>query len=114
MKGLGDAEILIDADWWEKANEAERKALLDHELQHFAKTDKVDDLGRPKLKMRRHDVQVGWFKSVAERNGVSSQERLQAAQMMHEHQQVFWPTDLKVSESRMANLEIREKTPTKA
>lgn len=30
-----DAEILIDEKWWEKANERQRTALLDHEITHL-------------------------------------------------------------------------------
>lgn len=111
VKGMGDAEMIIDADTWEKLNEKERMALVDHELQHLATTDKIDELGRPKLKMRKHDVQVGWFKCVAERNGLASQERIQAAQILHEYQQVFWPTEQQVAGSRIANLEVREQRP---
>lgn len=95
-KGNGDAEITIDGNWWDEAIEGERKALLDHELHHLAvKIDKRglvrDDLGRPVLQMRKHDVEVGWFKIIAHRHGVHSQERQQAAQIMCDHGQYFWP-----------------------
>src|SRR4051812_19024166 len=29
--GRGDAEICLDAHWWNQADEGERRALLDHE-----------------------------------------------------------------------------------
>ena len=95
-KGNGDAEVLLDGWWWNDASEAEQRALLDHELHHIAvKIDKRglkrDDLGRPVLQLRKHSVQFGWFKEVAERHGVHSQERLQARQIMGLYQMYFWP-----------------------
>lgn len=95
--GRGDAEIALDADYWVDALEAEQAALLDHELHHIAvKSDKAgniqyDDLGRPQIKMRKHDVEVGWFKVIAERHGAHSIERKQAKQLMDVDGQFFWP-----------------------
>lgn len=94
--GRSDAEIALDGDWWEEATEDEQRALLDHELHHLAvKIDKRglvrDDLGRPVIQMRKHDYEFGWFKVVAARHGKHSQERLQAAQMMCDAGQYFWP-----------------------
>jgi hypothetical protein len=95
-KGMADVEITLDKHWWESASEAEQRGLLDHELHHIAiKIDKRglvrDDLGRPVIQLRKHDVQVGWFKEVAARHGDSSQERLQARQIMLDKGQYFWP-----------------------
>lgn len=99
-KGMGDAEILIDKYWWETAPDEQQKALLDHELHHITlKIDKrglvVDDLGRPKLVMRKHDVEVGFFRVIAERHGKASQEQIQAATMMDGYGQYFWPDMVK-------------------
>ena len=93
-----DVEILVNADAWKKMNDEERDALIDHELQHLElvmvkeggkkKGGRLivekDDLDRPRLKMRRHDFQVGWFDSspgvaaprarrASRRNGSSTQ-----------------------------------------
>lgn len=95
--GLGDAQMLISYPWWKDASEKEQEALLDHELHHLAvKLNKVgmaikDDLGRPKLWMRKHDVFTGWFSIVAARNGEHSAERIQAKRIMGLFQSVFWP-----------------------
>lgn len=95
--GRGDAEIALDGDWWEKASPNEQEALLDHELHHVAvKADKAgnvqyDDLGRPQIQLRKHDVEIGWFKCVAERHGLDSQERIQAKRIMYDMGQAFWP-----------------------
>jgi hypothetical protein len=96
-KGNGDAEILLDGDWWsELATEEQQAALLDHELHHVAlKTVKGqivhDSIGRPKLKLRKHDVQIGWFACIAERNGKNSIEQIQAQVIMDNLGQYFWP-----------------------
>ncbi len=95
--GRGDAEISLDGDWWGGATESEQEALLDHELHHVSvQADKAgnvqfDDIGRPKIKLRKHDVEIGWFKCVAERNGISSQEQIQAKAIMDQAGQFFWP-----------------------
>ncbi len=94
--GRGDAEIALDGDWWATALEEEQRALLDHELHHIAvKVDKrgivTDDLGRPVIGMRMHDVQVGFFDVIAERHGKHSQERIQARQIFETRGQFYWP-----------------------
>lgn len=95
--GRGDAEICIDGDWWKDASEDEQKALLDHELHHIAvKTNKAnvvirDDLNRPKLRMRPHDYQFGWFNIIAQRHGAAAQETQQAKAMMDNAGQFYWP-----------------------
>lgn len=94
--GRGDGEITLDGDWWNKTDVKKHRALLDHELHHFqVKIDRRglvrDDLNRPVLVMRRHDYDFGWFKIIAERHGEHSCECHQAAQMMAESGQLFWP-----------------------
>jgi len=94
--GRADAEIVLDGDWWEDANEKEREGLLDHELHHIQlklRDGEVhrDDIGRPLLKLRRHDVEISWFHIVAQRNGQFSQERVQAKALMDEFSQLYWP-----------------------
>lgn len=72
--GLADAELVLDGDQWPTFSRAKRIAIMDHELTHLEPTLKNDDLGRPKLKMRQHDFQVGWFFDVAQRHGGESVE----------------------------------------
>lgn len=82
--GREDAEITIDADNWKNLSDGERDALIDHELTHFdVKRDeegnvKSDDCGRPKLGMRLHDYQMGFFDVIAKRHGDASYEVKQA------------------------------------
>lgn len=71
-----DAEIVIDYRWWRDAPPRKRVALLDHELMHLEVKMKevkrkrgyrgpkeyvvdLDDLGRPKLKLRKGDWNAG-------------------------------------------------------
>jgi hypothetical protein len=93
----GDAEIALDGDWWKTASGDEQAALLDHELHHISlKTDKngnikYDDLNRPLIKLRKHEIEIGWFKCIAERHGSASQERQQAKKIMDGFGQWLWP-----------------------
>lgn len=95
--GRGDAEISLDGDWWtETAGEEMQRALLDHELHHVAlKTTKgqfnYDALGRPVLRLRKHDVEIGWFSLIASRHGKHSLEQMQAKVIMDAMGQFFWP-----------------------
>lgn len=75
FQGFPDAMITVDKIEWDDLDDDERAAVIDHELEHLAiSRDKhgqprTDDLGRPKLKMRLHDVQLGVFDSVIRRHG---------------------------------------------
>lgn len=95
-KAMGDAEIVIDRDAYEAMSAGQRDALLDHELYHLElvldRNGKVkrDDHRRPKLKMRKHDVQVGWFAEIARRHDTSSHEVRQATEIFEEHGQLFF------------------------
>lgn len=96
-KGNADAEILIDGDHWDRISLPEQEAILDHELHHLSVivsrqgAVRTDDLNRPKLKLRKHDIEFGWFTVVAERNGEHSVERQQAKSLMDNAGQYYWP-----------------------
>jgi hypothetical protein len=98
-KGMGDVEILLDGNWWQGASEGEKEALLDHELYHISVSADKDDLGRPKIKMRKHDFQFGWFTRVAARHAESI-ERQQAREIMEHAGQFFCPGILFESEPK--------------
>ncbi len=94
--GRGDCEVSLDGNWWKDASEKERAALLDHELHHFSialgeKGLERDDLGRPKIFIRKHDFDFGWFKIIADRHGAASIERMQARKIFSDAGQFFWP-----------------------
>lgn len=95
-KGNKDAEITICAETWEKMKPEQRDALLDHELNHLilVRDDmngiKFDDLERPKLKIRKHDWQMGWFTCIAQRHGLNSPEVVQAKTLWDSDGQAFF------------------------
>jgi len=97
VMGRGDVEITLDGDWWESHDEDEQRSLLDHELHHIlVQVDSngkalTDDFSRPKISMRPHDVEVGWFSVIAARHGKVGIERRHAAQIMQQFGQMFWP-----------------------
>ena len=116
-KGMGDAEITVDGDWWnETATPEQQEALLDHELHHIAVSDKNDDLGRPVIKLRKHDFQFGWFTIVAQRNGQHAQERIQAKAMMEVAGQFYWPEihEQITGGSRITKLDHRQQVKASA
>lgn len=95
-KGHADAEITIDGDNWDTWTDDQCRALIDHELEHLElKTDKDgllvrDDLDRPKLRMRKHDHQYGWFDSVARRHGEASLEQQQYDELVASRRQMWF------------------------
>lgn len=95
--GMADATIVIDRAGWLALSGRQRDALIDHELTHLArKIDKetgevvFDVLERPKLQMRKHDHQFGWFDEVAQRHGQASAEVRQARRLMESSGQLYF------------------------
>jgi hypothetical protein len=90
-EGKMDATITVDFVTWRELNNDRRKALLDHELSHLIpKYDgdgilQRDDLGRPKLQMRKHDIQLGIFLDVVDRH---QQNAMDTMVVMEAHQKV--------------------------
>lgn len=78
--GLGDALLTIDAYRWPELSDATKTALIDHELTHLELCVddegrvKRDDYDRPRLRLRLHDQQFGWFDEVANRHDAASIE----------------------------------------
>lgn len=98
VEGKGDATITIDAREWEMLTDAERAALLDHELEHLELVMekgsqtvwKVDDHGRPKLRMKLHDWQLGGFDSIAARHREHALEVQQFRHVAEAKQQLLF------------------------
>lgn len=94
--GLKDATMVVDWASWDKFDEARRIALVDHELYHLAvkknrKGDNmVDYLGRPKLAMRQHDIEVGWFAEIAKEHKEASIEVMQAGNIVENFRQTIF------------------------
>jgi len=76
-----DVEIVIDAKNWDELTQPQQVALLDHEITHLefdvdmqTGIVKTDDAGRPKLRLKLHDYQVGGFREIALRYGDDAPE----------------------------------------
>ena len=88
VAGRGDAEILLDGDQIDEWGDRELEAIIDHELTHLELVVdghgavRRDDIERPRLKMRRHDHEFGWFDCVARRYGEAAVEVQQARQLL--------------------------------
>lgn len=109
-KGAGDVEIVIDEAVYLGMSDAEKDGLMDHEIHHVVlKLDKktgqpkLDCRGRPKIGMRKHDIQCGWFVEIAKRHGPASGEVRQATQMFLAHKQELF--DFGMGESTRLALE---------
>lgn len=95
VQGHADAEIIIDGDRWPTWSADEKESLIDHELEHLElKSDGHgnlvrDDLDRPKLRMRLHDHEFGWFDSIARRHGKASFEVQQYEKFAASHRQLW-------------------------
>ena len=114
-KGNGDVEILLDHDHWKTIPEAERRALLDHEMTHIGVCVarggiiKLDAIGRPKINIRKHDVEVGWFASVAQRHGRHSIEQIQAKSILDKAGQFFWPQLVTANGTQISRPKLADK-----
>ena len=95
--GTADAVMIVDRAFWMSIKGQQCEALVDHELYHLkrcidpeTKQKLVDALGRPKLEMRKHDRQFGWFDEIAKRHGEFSMEVRQAKSLMAETSQLYF------------------------
>lgn len=90
-KGGRDSGLRIDSRVWERLSDDEREALLFHELHHLVLVRdkqgyvKSDDLGRPRLKCRPHDLEIGVFRRVYDEYGKASPEH----RMRQAYEQLF-------------------------
>jgi hypothetical protein len=107
--GVADAVIVIDRANWLTLSQRQKEALIDHELTHLERVvddetgkPKFDAVGRPKLTIRRHDRQLGWFDEVARRHGDASPEMRQAKQLVASTGQLYF--DFQLSAPRVDEL----------
>lgn len=103
--GADDARIEIDGPAWEKLTEHRRRALIDHELEHLeivrekeTGTPKYDTAGRPRLKMRLHDVEIGIFTDIVRRHGQDCIDAEHIRAMATRHGQLLMPWAAEVAQ----------------
>ena len=84
VRGIADAKLIIDAEYgWNRLAETARMSMIYRELCHLSLvtdkdgTAKFDDRGRPKLKYRHCDYELGGFESSMEIFGEASIEAKQ-------------------------------------
>lgn len=87
--GVADAIIVVDRATWQTLSAPQKDALIDHELEHLELVldddtgkPKYDALERPKLRMRRHDHQIGFFTDVVGRHGEDAMEVVAVRNLM--------------------------------
>jgi hypothetical protein len=94
--GGGDVEIQVDEANYLSLTDAQKDALIDHELYHVELVTtrkgkvKLDCCKRPKVTMRKHDRQYGWFDEIAKRHGAASLECQQAQALVLSGKQIYF------------------------
>jgi len=117
VMGRGDCEIVIDADRWPVYSDEEKDALLDHELEHFQiavdkyGAPKLDDIHRPKLKLKKHDHQFGWFDNIARRYGLASGEVRQFQMLCYDESGQYYLPHIGVGDHDRVKQSIRALMP---
>lgn len=96
VAGLADAVLIIDGNRLDEWTAETVDALIDHELQHLEivyKDGEIarDNCGRPKLKLRKHDAQIGVFYSVIERHGPDALDTKIVAKLAEDTKQWVQP-----------------------
>lgn len=91
-----DAVLLIDREMWDELTDKQQDAWLDHGLTHLQaviteNTVATDGNDRPKLRLRVHDVTLGFFSSVAKRHGENSPEVMACRAMIENMSSIFLP-----------------------
>lgn len=91
-----DGRVTIDKEAWDDLTEKQKDALLDHELYHFQpvideNTVALDGNDRPRLRLRKHDVQMGFFSVIAKAHGEHSQEVIQARALVEHAAETLFP-----------------------
>jgi hypothetical protein len=106
-RALDSADVLIkiDGDLWQELNNDRQIALIDHEWFHIEPVIgdeglERDDLGRPRLKSRKHDWQLGGFNIIAERHGENSFEYVTAKDLVDRHGKQIFACDNAEGESK--------------
>jgi predicted Fe-S protein YdhL (DUF1289 family) len=83
IDGCADLRLEIDSLEWSRMSERQREAVIAHELLHIQvttvpgqdTTPATDDYGRPKVKLRLHDWEVGGFSLIVDWYGDDAIEK---------------------------------------
>jgi hypothetical protein len=93
--GRRDTELLLDGDRFTELSGEEQDSVIDHELTHLELKVgddglRHDDLGRPKLRLRLHDHQFGWFDEIVRKHARDSIECQQFEHFMEASYKQLW------------------------
>ena len=98
VEGKADVGLVICEESWEGQTAEERLALMDHELTHLELAldrdtgrPKADEAGRPRLKTRRHDFELGGFTEVVRRHKIAAPEARGYRELHRAWQQTLLP-----------------------
>lgn len=97
VKGFADAEITIDAENFNGMTHEQKKGLLDHCLYSLnvirdkEGAVKTDDASRPKMRIKKYDYRLSWFREIALRNKENSPEVYQANILWQKDGKTFFP-----------------------
>ena len=116
--GAADIRIELDGDQWESLHVDQQAAIIDRELQSFAVAKDnedgviLDSHGRPKLKTRLPDFEVGIYTEIAKRHREASVECISMAQIYLQAGQVVFPF-LQQQELALPDPDAEEAEPKK-
>ena len=97
VAGLMDVTILLNGDEWPDWSSERQLAVLDHEIYHVqVQRDKsgrvkIDEAGRPKIRLRKHDIVIGGFHAIIERHGLDAIEAASLQRCGKKHQPLLFP-----------------------
>lgn len=97
VAGAADARITLCSESWDERDDRRRRAVIYHELLHLELSRdgegavKIDDAGRPKLRMRQHDFEVGWFAEAVSLFGQDAEEAIQWREVRRKMEQLLLP-----------------------
>lgn len=97
VQGKPDATIKLDHLRWREMPLEQKRATLDHELEHLVLVDDpeggvaLDDCNRPRMKNRPHDYYTGGFWNVVDRHGKDAVESLAYREIHREFSQRAFP-----------------------
>lgn len=99
VQGKPDATLKLEGQNWANVDEESKAGEVDHQLERLmvlrdknTKAIKTDDFGRPKLRLRPHDREVGVFDAVVRRHGRNAPEA-RAVEELSLHYNTLLPVD---------------------
>lgn len=90
-QGLTDVTIYLDGDHWGRLSTRRQRSLVHHELHHVEPGKGNDAAKRPKLRLRKHDHQLGIFTELIRIYGEDSVDRIMVDMVLQDLRQMGLP-----------------------